>query len=227
MNEQFRKMVEEELLKHIMLESKNPHDPIIAKYVPDGWSCIGTGNYAAVFSHPSQPDWVVKVMRKNAGLLEKEAEVYNRLGDHPAYSKCIYQGKNYLVLKKLKGITLYDAIAKGIRIPESVIKDINEALEYAKQKGLNPYDVHAKNVMMKDGKGYVVDVSDFYKKGKDDKWDDFVKAYYKIYLKTLYKFQLKIPYKVLDLIRHSYRLYKNIKRSVPIEEKFKIYHGSS
>ena len=67
-------------------------------------------------------------------------------------------------MKRLKEITLYDAIHKGIKIPKQVILDINEALEYAREQGLTPCDVHGKNVMKKEG--YVVDVSDFLKQKK-------------------------------------------------------------
>lgn len=209
--EEFVKMIEKELIHHISLESKNVHDPIIVHNIPTGWTCIGTGNYAAVFVHKSEHDFVVKVAAIDDQALKKEANVYRQLGDHQAYSRLIHQGPTYLVLKRLEGITLYDAVARGIRIPETVIQDINHALEYAIERGLNPYDVHGRNVMMKDGKGYVVDVSDFYKEGKDEKWNDLVKAYYKIYKKTLYKYSVPIPLKLLDFIRHSYRLYRRIK----------------
>ena len=47
-------------------------------------------------------------------------------------------------MKRLKEITLYDAIHKGIKIPKQVILDINEALEYAREQGLTPCDVHGK-----------------------------------------------------------------------------------
>lgn len=204
-------LIEKELLAHAVIESERPHDPVKARNVPENWKCIGTGNYAAVFIHKARPDWVVKVYGQGKDGLDKETKVYLQLGRHPAFSSLIHKGKNYLVLKRLEGITLYNAVAKGIRIPESVIDDIEGALDYAKNRGLNPYDVHGKNVMMKDGKGYVVDISDFYKEGKDQKWDDLVKAYYKFYKKTLYKFPIRIPLKVLDLLRHSYRLYRALK----------------
>ncbi len=213
----FYELIEQELIPSISLESKKPHDPIVVDNTPKGWTCIGTGNYAAVFVHVSEPNLVVKVVVRESEGLEKEANVYKRLGDHPAYSKLIHSGLNYLVLKRIEGITLYDALAKGVRIPENVINDINKALEYAMNRGLNPIDVHGKNVMMKDGRGYVVDVSDFYKVGKDEKWNDLVKAYYGIYIKTLYKYPIKIPFIFLDLLRHSYRFYKKTKR------KFQFY----
>ncbi|PEL07682.1 serine/threonine protein kinase [Bacillus sp. AFS017336] len=207
-------LIENELITNVNLKSEHPNDPIVVRNIPDGWKCIGSGNYAAVFMHHSEPNVVVKVYGKDLHGLEKEVQVYKQLGEHPAYSKLILNGEKYLVLKRLAGITLYDAVAKGERIPESVIKDINIALKYAKNRGLNPYDVHGKNVMMKDGRGYVVDISDFYKKGKDDKWDDLVKAYYKLYKKTLYKVPIKVPLKLLDFTRHSYRFYKKFKRMI-------------
>ncbi|MGM0921343.1 MAG: serine/threonine protein kinase [Bacillota bacterium] len=215
-NNTFLNMIENELFHKVILISKSPYDPIVAKNIPKDWKCLGTGNYAAVFSHKSNPNAVVKVYGRSFEALEKEANVYTQLGIHPAFSNLLYKGQNYLVLKRLDGITLYDAIAKGIKIPESVIVDIDQALTFARSQGLNPYDVHGKNVMMKDGRGYVVDISDFYKEGQDEKWDDLVKAYYKIYKKTLYKIPVKIPYKFLDFVRYSYRTFKKIKWKVEL-----------
>ena len=51
-------------------------------------------------------------LRAREGI-EKESEVYRRIGNHPSYSKLIYKGENFIVLKRLKEITLYDAIHKN------------------------------------------------------------------------------------------------------------------
>jgi hypothetical protein len=214
---EFITLVEETLLKGLDIKSEYPHDPIRVKKAPWEWKCIGTGNYAAVFVHKQYKDWVVKVYARDIEGLAKEAEVYEKLGVHPAYSVLVHKGSYYLVLQRLKGITLYDAFHKGIRIPESVIRDINAALDYARERGLNPYDVHGKNVMMKDGKGYVVDVSDFYKTGEDTKWRDLVKAYYKIYIPFLYKHPVRVPYALLDVVRHAYRIYKRLRKFMKID----------
>lgn len=88
--------------------------------------------------------------------------MYRRLGKHPAFSECLHVGDVYLVLRRLSGVTLYDCVRRAIPIPRQVIEDIDDALAYAVQKGLYPHDVHGKNVMMKDGRGIVVDVSDFF-----------------------------------------------------------------
>ncbi|RFU64648.1 serine/threonine protein kinase [Peribacillus saganii] len=210
----FKNLIEQELLYKVQLTSEHDFEPIKVDNVPKQWKCMGAGNYAAVFLHSDYQEWVVKVYGRNVRGLKKEVSVYQQLGSHPAYSELMGYGDKYVILKRLKGITLYDAVHKGKRIPPSVIKDINKALDYARTQGLNPYDVHGKNVMMKDGRGYVVDISDFYKEGSDKKWGDLVTAYYKVYKHTLYKFPIKIPFFILDLVRYGYRIYKSLKEQV-------------
>ena len=58
----------------------------------------------------------VKVYAREGEGIEKESEVYRKIGNHPSYSKLIYKGENFIVLKRLKEITLYDAVHKGIKI---------------------------------------------------------------------------------------------------------------
>ena len=205
-------LIETELLPFIQLSSPNPFDPISVRNLSSSWQTIGNGNYAGVFSHISNPNRVVKVYGRSPEELKKEIEVYQKLGNHAAYSALYAYGENYLVLKKLEGITLFDAIVKGVPIPESVIKDIDDGLLYAKSVGLNPYDVHGKNVVMEEGRGYIVDVSDFYKEGYCGKWDDLKKAYYKIYKPLLLKLHPPIPFIVVDAVRKGYRFYRKIKK---------------
>lgn len=218
----FVERIETTLLQGVRLESESPYDPVVVKHTPTGWRCIGAGNYAAVFAYQGNDDWVVKIYARAQEGLKKEAKVYRKLGGHPSYSELIYQGEQYLVLKRLKGITLYEAVHKGIQIPESIIRDVNEALQYARERGLTPCDIHGKNVMMNDGKGYVVDISDFYKPGEDEKWNDLMKAYYKFYKPFLYKYPIPIPYFVLDAIRHSYRFYQKWRKK---RKQVQLYKG--
>lgn len=70
--------------------------------------------------------------------------------------------------------------------------------------------MYGKNVMMKDGRGYVVDIFDFYKEGFDKKWIDFVKVYYIFYL-FIDKYYICLLYLLLNVIRKVYCLYCRIK----------------
>jgi predicted Ser/Thr protein kinase len=210
--EKYTKLIGNELLPNINLTIEGPFEPIIVKNFSNTWKTIGSGNYAGVFLHQANPKWVVKVYGRKPEDLKKEVEVYKKLGSHVSFSSLIDHGDNYLILKRIDGINLFDAVVKGIRIPESVIKDVDEGIAYARSVGLNPFDVHGKNVVMSEGRGYIVDVSDFYKQGKCRKWDDLKKAYQKIYLPFLYRFHPPIPFFIVNSVRKGYRLYRKIKK---------------
>lgn len=212
-------LIEHELLPYINLRAENIFDPIKVNNQSRSWKVVGSGNYAAVFDHDSKPEWVVKVYGRNHEEIKKEIEVYKKIGHHEAYSTLYAFGENYLVLKRLEGITLFNAVIKGIPIPKSVISDIDEALLYAKSVGLNPFDVHGKNVVMDGNRGYIVDISDFHKKGYCSKWIDLKKAYDKIYRPFIYPFHPPIPFFIVDAVRKSYRKYKRIKSKIVIKDK--------
>lgn len=199
--------INNELVKNIKIISINPYDPVKVKNIPNGWRMIGKGNFAAVFTHPSLGGRVVKVYAENREGIKEEIQVYKLLGDHKAYSKLDKYGDRYLVLKKLDGITLYHAFRDGIYVPRSVIEDVDKAIEYAKHRGLNPTDIHGKNVMMKDGKGYIVDVSDFLKPYTCPKWKHFKKMYYLFYLPLSKKRRIALPFWFLERVRKSYQYY--------------------
>lgn len=211
--DKYIQLIENELLPRIHLKQASPYNPIIVNNQSNTWKTIGSGNYAGVFTHNSHPEMVVKVYGRRPEELQKEIEVYKKLGNHDSFSTLYGYGETYLVLKKIEGVTLFEAVVKGMQIPISVIDDIDQGLEYARSVGLNPFDVHGKNVVMFKGRGYIVDVSDFYKLGYCRKWDDLKKAYYKIYKPFLYKFHPPIPFFIVDGIRKGYRMYRKLKRN--------------
>ena len=194
-----------ELLPKLQIESVNPHDPVKVVHIPEPWVFIGAGNYAAVVHHPDFPDVVVKIYAPGRPGFEEEAEVYKRLGKHPGFSECFHAEDGFLILKRLNGVTLWDCIRLGLRIPKQVMRDIDEALDYARSRGLFPHDIHARNVMMYEGRGLVVDISDFLQQEKCSKWDNLKKAYYWVYLPLIYPTGIRVPLSLLNFIRKSYR----------------------
>lgn len=202
-----RETVESELLPQLAIESVDPDDPVVVRQIPEPWEVMGAGNYAAVFAHPNDRDRVVKVYAPGRPGLAEEVEVYRRLGSHQAYSQCFEAGENFLILQRLSGVTFYDCIARGIEIPKQAIADIDAALDYARECGLRPHDVHGRNVMVKEGRGIVVDVSDFLHEEPDSMWEDLKAAYERFY--PLWSaLNLRVPYFLLDLLRASYRFYR-------------------
>ncbi|MFB2768963.1 serine/threonine protein kinase [Pelatocladus sp. BLCC-F211] len=210
--DQLIETVHQELIPKLQIESIDPHEPVKISYLPYPWQKLGAGNYAAVVYHPDYLDWVVKIYAPGRPGFEEEVEVYRRLGSHPAFSECLYATEGFLILKRLHGVTLYDSIQRGLRIPKQVIKDIDEALDYARQRGLYPHDVHGRNVMMHQGRGLVVDISDFLHEEKCSKWNNLKRAYYWLYRPIFSPLRLRIPYFFLDIIRKSYRLLSKLKK---------------
>ena len=208
--ESLRKCVQRALLPDLKLESVEPHNPVVVHQVPYPWQCLGAGNYAAVLAHPDYPEQVVKVYAPGRPGLAEEVEVYRRLGDHPAYSRCYAYGDNFLVLRRLRGVTLYDCLQRGLPISPQVIHDIDAALDFARSRGLHPHDVHGRNVMLSEGRGLVVDISDFWNAAPCRAWQDVKRAYWWIYRPLVYPLRLRVPYVLLDGVRAGYRLFRRL-----------------
>ncbi len=204
--------VKDDLLPELDLSSESSHDPVVVKQYPHPWQLLGAGNYAAVFGHPDHPDLVVKVYAPGRPGLSAEVEVYDRLGNHPAFSQCLFAGHNFLVLKRLEGVTLWDALHHGIPIPPRIIKQIDRALDYARLQGLNPHDIHGKNVMMTTTqRGVVVDVSDFSHPDYCSAWDDLKRAYYWLYRPLIFPLKIRVPYWLLNWARAAYRKLRQLR----------------
>lgn len=200
-------------LQTVKIESRSPDDPVVVLSTPYPWELVGTGNYAAVFGHPDYPDVVVKLYAPGRPGWEQEVEVYRKLGETRSFPVCYQAEPHYLVLKRIRGISLYDCFRYGIPVPPQVIEDVEEALQEARSKGLFPHDVHGKNVLMDRGRGYLIDVSDYYKSDKpDSKWRDLRKAYYRFYLPFIKDRGWKMPLWLLEGIRRGYRYYKKLSR---------------
>lgn len=202
-------LVHRDLIPKLHVESLDPHNPVVVHDVPPPWYLLGAGNYAAVVAHPDYPDQVVKVYAPGRPGWAEEVEVYRRIGVHPAFSTCYASGENFLILKRLRGITLYDCLHQGLYIPAQVIRDIDQALDDARQRGLHPHDVHGRNVMMAQGRGLVVDISDFLQQDDCSAWRDLKRGYYWLYRPLFSWLRPRVSYRWLDTVRSLYRYYRH------------------
>ncbi len=204
--------VMDSFLREVGLESQSPEDPVVVTHLPEPWELVGTGNYAGVFAHPDYPDVVVKLYAPGRPGFEAEKEVYKKLGETKYFPVCYQTGENYLVIKRIRGHSLFDCVRYGIPIPPEVIEDVEKAMAVARKKGLYPHDVHGKNVLMYQGHGYLIDVSDYYKQQEDTKWRDLRRAYYRFYLPFMKDRGWKVPLWMLDGVRKGYRIFKKWRR---------------
>lgn len=147
---------------------------------------LGAGKRATVFKVKNEA-LAIKVFHPgHKEQLSQEVRAYQMLDIKNPYFAHLHDfGENYLVLDYVKGKTLADCLRMGTYIEEKVIAAVDEGLMYAKERGLNPSDVHIKNILWDEesGKTTIVDLEGFVRSGKCVRWDKLKNVYYKFYIK--------------------------------------------
>jgi predicted Ser/Thr protein kinase len=177
--------------------------PRLVNYSQD-LKLIGTGRSAYVFKIKDK-DLALKVYFPHKKRLAfEEASIYREL-QHIEYYPTLYDGGiNYIVIDFIEGHTLFQCLQKGIFVPEKKFNEIRKALKMAEEVGLNPSDIHLKNIIVtSSGEVKVIDVARFRQQRKDHQWKDIERAYFKMYSK--YYFPKKIPAFILNLISFIYK----------------------
>ncbi|PTM59986.1 serine/threonine protein kinase [Desmospora activa] len=202
------------LLQRVSLEPRPDNQLVKIFHIPAPLEIVGVGTDAVVVYHPQDRDTVFKVFAPNREQVwANEVEVYHKLGKSRWFPllKDAYPG--CLVLSYERGKTLYDCLIEGIPIPESVVEEVEEARRYARDRGLNPRDIHLKNVLLQDGHAKLLDVSEYLKSGDDGRWDHMVQAYRRFY--PLFRGK-RIPVALLEEIKRAYREWDG--RSLPLTD---------
>ncbi|MFB3162341.1 serine/threonine protein kinase [Neobacillus sp. 179-J 1A1 HS] len=189
-------------LSKISISSNPNNEPVSIHGSSDHLRCIGVGTDAAVFQSLENQNYAFKMYADDKiAKIQLEKKVYELLDDSPYFSTCFGFKDNYLVLNFEEGITLYDCLLQGIPIPKQIIKDVDHAREYARQKGLNPRDIHLKNVFLQNGRAKIIDVSEYVQPGNDLRWEHLKQAYDHYYHLIEGK---PIPLRLMETIRKRY-----------------------
>lgn len=165
---------------------------------------IGVGRSAVVFRIGST-NKVLKVFYPDYHHLAKEeAMIYEELADISYFPTLYEYGSNYLVIDYISGETIFDCLVKGNPITKEMIEEVDIALSLARKQGLNPSDVHLRNLMItSDGKIKIIDVARFRQTKNCTQWKDLKKAFYLLYKKRF--FPKKIPKYALNIIAALYK----------------------
>ena len=191
-----------ESLTQITVTSNPDNNPVSIYGNFDDLKCIGVGTDAAVFQSMHSPAYAFKLYAdEKRSKIEIEKKVYQMLGDSPYFPTCFAANDHYLVLSFEPGITLYDCLLQGIHIPNQVIHDVEEARIYAYEKGLNPRDIHLKNVLLQNGRGKVIDVSEYLQPDNDFRWEHLKTSYEEYYHLIAGK---SLPFWLVETVRKWY-----------------------
>ncbi|MER2028671.1 MAG: serine/threonine protein kinase [Solibacillus sp.] len=201
-------------LSTINVLSNPNNEPVTIIGEAEDMRCVGIGTDAAVFQSENAPVYALKLYAEDkAAKVMLEEDVYRKLGNSPFFSTCYGSNGNCLVLSYEEGKTLFDCILEGIHIPEQVIQDVEEAREYARSKGLNPRDIHLKNILLQNGRAKIIDVSEYTMSGNDFRWEHLKKGYEQYYHLIDGK---SVPSGVVETVRKWYN--RRGKKSLSFEE---------
>jgi hypothetical protein len=185
-----------------LVKQKNEFEPVHLTNIPSTFEVIGIGTDAAVVRHVRQPTFVYKVYADEAAdKCAVEYEVYQRLAACDRYATCFARGKKYLQLSYEPGPTLYQCLEQGIEISPNVITQVEEAREFARRQGLNPRDIHLKNIIVQNDHIKLIDVSEYMTAGNDNRWEHLVEGYRLFYPFIRGK---KLPVSLIEKVKHWY-----------------------
>ena len=204
-------------LAKIEIKANPFNEPVSIKGIVNDLSCIGVGTDAAVFRYNYAPNFAFKVYADDRlAKIEIEKKVYQQLGESPFFPQLYDVGVRYLVLNFEQGTTLYDCLLQGIHIPQQVVQDVEDARRYISKRGLNPRDIHLKNILLQNGRAKIIDVSEYIKPGNDFRWEHLKRGYEEYYHLIDGK---PLPFWLLETIRKWY--YQTASQPFAFEELMK------
>lgn len=170
----------------------------------DSLKLIGTGRSAFVFRIKSSSKAIKVFFPEFTFIAKEEAEIYKALQDI-SYFPTIYEtGQNYIVMDYIEGRTLFECINHGIPITSSHISEIDAAVSLALNKGLNPSDIHLRNIFITPNDEIkLIDVARFRQTKDCTQWSDLKLAYNLLYIKRF--FPKKIPAILLNVMAFLYK----------------------
>lgn len=191
-------------LSHIEVKGSSRNRLVRVRGCSSPLHCVGLGTDAAVFVHEALPAYAFKLYSPQAmHKKEVEASVYAKLQGSPYFPVCHGIGDRYLVLSMERGPTLYDCLVEGIEVPAQAMQDVEQARAFVRSQGLNPRDIHLKNILLQEGRGKLLDVSEYIKPGNDRRWEHLMLAYRYGYPWLRGK---RVPGRLLELLKLGYGL---------------------
>jgi predicted Ser/Thr protein kinase len=165
---------------------------------------IGTGRSAFVFRIRSTMQAIKVYYPSFPHLAREEAEIYGKLQDITYYPTVYSSGENYIAMDYIEGLTLFDCIVVGKVIMADHIAEIDRALSMATSRGLNPSDIHLRNIFITaDDNIKIIDVARFRQKKHCHQWNNLKKSYRQLYSKRF--FPKKIPAAILNGVAWLYK----------------------
>jgi len=153
---------------------------------PDELEWIGTGRSAFVFRITGTDRVIKKFFPSHRHLASIEGSIYEQLNPFPTFAKQYAYGPDYLIIEYIEGQTLFECLISGTVITDDVIETVDRALTEARSVGLNPSDIHLRNILLTPTGTRIIDVARFRQTDPCTQWDDLKRAYQYFYAKSYF-----------------------------------------
>ncbi|WP_065412321.1 serine/threonine-protein kinase [Pseudobacillus wudalianchiensis] len=195
------------LIEAIEVRAGEGNVPVEIGSVPEELQCVGIGTDAAVFVHSFSPSYAFKVYAEGKEQKKvNEVRAYEKLADSSYFPVFYGAGSKFIVISFESGMNLYDCLVTGTYISPEVIEQVDKAIEEARVAGLNPRDIHLKNIILQEDSIKLIDVSEYVKPGNDQRWEHLKEAYRLYYPLIASK---PVSPKFLDFVKEQYNKYKH------------------
>lgn len=189
----------QELVQSVIITKKNrllSHDPSL--------QLVGTGRSAFAFRIENS-NTVIKIFFPSCEYIAREeAEIYTLLEGIHYFPRIHEAGLNYVVMDYIEGDTLFDCITHGKAVTTDHIKEIDHALALASETGLNPSDIHLRNIFITSADEIkLIDVARYRQMKDCPQWSNLKKAHRQFYRKHF--FLKKIPSSFLNAVAFLYK----------------------
>ncbi|TDQ42957.1 protein kinase family protein [Aureibacillus halotolerans] len=137
-------------------------------------------------------------------IAQEEAAIYRQLQGLSFYPTLYEYGDGYLVIEYIEGQTFYSCLIHGHPVEKAHIEAVDEALSAARERGLNPSDIHLQNIILTpSGEVKLIDVARFRQMKSCHQWNDLKRAFATHYGKWYFPKKMPVP-----LLKSIARLYK-------------------
>jgi predicted Ser/Thr protein kinase len=189
----------QELANTVIINKKNQ----LIDYA-DSLELAGTGRSAFVFRIKSTNKAIKVFFPEFEYIAKEEAEIYKTLQDISYFPTIYDSGLNYIVMDYIDGYTFFECMTHGKIITSAHINEVDYALSLASKRGLNPSDIHLRNIFITSNDEInIIDVARFRQTKDCRQWDNLKKAFHQVYTRRF--FAKKIPAPLLNIVAFLYK----------------------
>lgn len=170
----------------------------------DSLTLVGTGRSAFVFRIASSDKAIKLFFPEFTNIAQEEAEIYKTLNGIRYFPTIHETGLNYIVMDYIEGNTFFECLTRGKHVTSDHLKEVDLALSLASSRGLNPSDIHLRNIIIASNDEIkLIDVARYRQVKVCHQWSHLKKAHQKIYSNPY--FLKKIPAPLLNTAAFLYK----------------------